>query len=232
MKTDGKKTRLISLTAAAALCMGAALPFGAAHAGGAVCYKPVADDWAKGMERLAQDGSLSSLTGGDSLLLSQSMGKSNTTNGNGENGIPIRLVYSAQRGGKLTTRSNKFGHGEQTTYDANGKVTNLAGPYTMQMFTGSAIKTRSAKDPSPNGARLAGEISAIRLGKDIGLSLPLEIDCTTPYTTVTPGYWQCHFTAVVIGFPVILEQVNINKDPYCSIFQDGVVRHEPVVLPD
>ena len=229
MKNYSKKTRLVSLAATATLSLGAALPFGAAHAG-AACYKPVTEEWIDGIEYLARDGYLSSMTGGDSRVLG-SMLEYEAMNGDGMEGIPVRLVYSTQKNGKLTTRKNKFGHGEQTVYDANGKVTNIAGPYTMQVFTGSAISTRSAKYPSPNGARLAGEISAIRIEDGIGvpgLSLPLEIDCTTSYSTATPAYWQCNFTAVILGFPVTLEKVDINKDPYCSIFQDGVIKAEPV----
>ena len=236
MKKQCKTTRLISLSATAALSLGAALPFGAAHAGDkAVCYKPVADDWKYGIEYLMRDGALDNLTGGRSLSLGDSMMKNMEVppNGDGMNGYgpPVRLVYSAKKTGKLTRRNNKFGHGEQSVYDANGKVTNVAGPYTMQGFTGSAISTKGAKYPSPNGARLSGEISAIQIEADAtapGLSLPLEIDCTTHTSSVTPNYWQCNFTAVILGFPVKLEKVNIDRDPYCSIFQDGAVRDDSV----
>jgi hypothetical protein len=43
---------------------------------------------------------------------------------------------------------------------------------------------------------------------------------------VTPAYWQCNFTAVILGFPLKLEQVNIDRDPYCSIFQDGAIKSD------
>lgn len=240
MKTHLKTNHLTSLIAVAALTIGVALPFSAAHANGLGCYKPMnMEDWMYGLGDLEQNifnqfGKAVSFAGADTQL--------------NNNGVATRLVYYAKRNGSLTTghaRKN-FGHGVQESYDANGKVTNLVEHYTMQGFTGSAILTKNAEDErylgdmhfgGPNGARLVGEISPLKFGRDNFvrtdsfegdhiISLPMEIDCTTDESNVLPDYWYCTFTAVIIGFPVTLVKVNPDDDPYCSTFQDGGAARE------
>jgi len=51
----------------------------------------------------------------------------------------------------------------------------------------------------------------------------VELDCTTPQTSATPYYWTCQIEVrgELYG-PFMLVESDIAKEPFCSIFQDGI----------
>ncbi len=214
-----KKINGVNLTAAAGLALGLSVAFGAAQAHPA-CYQLAPYEGADNATIANLDTSLPAFL------------------------RPMRLVYRMKLTGDLipgNKKSSPFGHGRQRVYGVDGKATNVCGPLSMAMATGSAIVTKFAQPRKRPDAVLTGAIplgnpNGARLGMTIHPSWSyryvqggpgrqcgsVELDCTTIQTSATPNYWTCQVqSGGALYGPFVLVESDIAKDPYCSIFQDG-----------
>jgi hypothetical protein len=119
-------------------------------------------------------------------------------------------------------------------------------PYQARLMTtvdGSIITGRLPADgwsPDSPGAHMGVNVHLLRRVPQLGIDTPIGpavLECTSSQTSATPDSWRCNlkadinqgegglFLAYALIHPFILEKVNANRTPACSVFQDG----EPVI---
>lgn len=109
----------------------------------------------------------------------------------------------------------------------------------MTTVDGTIITGRKLTDATPDapGAHMGINMHFLRRvpgyeGVVIG---PVDMECTSPSTSPTPPSWLCNLRAGIdiavsdplflsilsINTPIILQKVNPNSTPACSVFEDG-----------
>jgi hypothetical protein len=181
-------------------------------------------------------------------------------------GPPIVLRYIPTNVGSINTdtEAKQLHHLKQTAFSLVGKATALFGyrcdtqdpqpagecPGTtgegqirlMTTIDGTIIVGKllsGATSPDEPGAHMGINMHLLRrvLGGYISVG-PVDLECSTPQTSPTPGYWRCNIRAefdypfeygvfwqLAVNDEIQLVKVNSAQTPACSVFQDG----EPVI---
>jgi hypothetical protein len=109
----------------------------------------------------------------------------------------------------------------------------------MTTVDGSIITGRLPADgwsPDSPGAHMGVNVHLLRRIPQLQIPIPIGpavLECTSSQPSATPEFWRCNlkaevnypddgsFFAYALIHPFILEKVNANRTPACSVFQDG-----------